>query len=391
MNVALITLEGGGTASVCYGLANSLARKEISTAIFTEKPRKISRKKYEKISQFSPNIKFLNRLDLPPRFLWFQLQNFRYLLGSLVDFDVVHGVSPDASVLLALRKRELNKPFVVSIHSEPLSYTRDFFNMPFSSWTLPGFAHQILEFPLLRYNLKICSEKADHIMFCSYSILKEFKIAYKKLDLNKVSVVYNAINLKEFDSGRTEYSVNDENDELSIVFIGRLMWVKGLLYLLKAFRILVRDFKKVRLEIFGKGPEESRLKKLVSNWGLDDKVHFHGYVPKKMLIPRIKKASIVISPSIHEAQSMTVLEAMACRKPIITFDIPSMSEIIVDGETGVLAKPFSHSDLAEKIRIVLSDKKLRSKLGQNAYNYVKEKHNWDRQVEKYVEIYENVR
>ena len=88
---------------------------------------------------------------------------------------------------------------------------------------------------------------------------------------------------------------------------------------------------------------------------------------------------------------MTVLEAMACRKPIITFDIPSMSEIIVDGETGVLAKPFSHSDLAEKIRIVLSDKKLRSKLGQNAYNYVKEKHNWDRQVEKYVEIYENVR
>jgi glycosyltransferase involved in cell wall biosynthesis len=160
--------------------------------------------------------------------------------------------------------------------------------------------------------------------------------------------------------------------------------------LLKAFELGKGNFKNFQLHIFGKGPEEGRLRKFVTSAKLDNVVRFHGRIPHNQLIMELKKADLVVVPSFHEAQSMFVLEAMACRKPVIAFDIPAMKEIIVDGQNGILAKSFDPIDLSEKIGIVLSDEDLRNKLGKNAYNYVFEKHNREKQVEQYLQVYENL-
>jgi glycosyltransferase involved in cell wall biosynthesis len=387
MNIALITLEGGGIATVCYGLAKSLAGKRIPTTIFTETSGKLE----SKIVTDSLNVNRLHRVELPPRFFWFQLQNWRYLLNNLNHFSVIHGVSPDASTIVTFYKKKLQKPYVVSFHAEPFSNVRDFIRTPVSSWTPQDLAHQVFEYPLLAYNLKRCAKYADHIVVCSFTALNEFRAVYKNLDLKRVSVIYNAVNLEQVDTVTVKKTFNDNGGVLTILFAGRLYWVKGLSYLLKAFELISKDFKSVRLEIFGTGPEENLFKKTVLNAGLNDQIHFNGRIPNNALIAEIKKADLVVSPSLHEAQSMLVLEAMACMKPVVAFDIPSMKEIITDGNNGVLAKSFSHEDLSEKIRIVLSDRKLRLKLGQNAYNYVLEKHNWNKQVDKYLDIYDNVK
>jgi glycosyltransferase involved in cell wall biosynthesis len=179
------------------------------------------------------------------------------------------------------------------------------------------------------------------------------------------------VNLEEVNSVGVGCNVGDKGENLSILFAGRLFWVKGLMYLLKAFEIAARDLRNVRLDIFGKGPEENRSKEFVSNARLSGQVNFHGHLPRNRLLDEIKKSDAVV----------------ACRKPIIAFDIPSMREIIADGKNGILAKSGDCRDLSEKIRLVLSDRKLRIRLGQNAYNYVKEKHNWNKQIEKYLEIY----
>jgi poly(glycerol-phosphate) alpha-glucosyltransferase len=97
-----------------------------------------------------------------------------------------------------------------------------------------------------------------------------------------------------------------------------------------------------------------------------------------------------VAPSLSEAQSLFVLEAMACGKPLITFDIPPMKEIITDGFNGLMAKSFDVGDLAEKIRAVLNDRKLACKIGQNAHNYISLKHNWENQIDQYLQIYESV-
>jgi glycosyltransferase involved in cell wall biosynthesis len=159
---------------------------------------------------------------------------------------------------------------------------------------------------------------------------------------------------------------------------------------LEAFEILKRDFKDLDLEIFGKGPEEPRIRRFISNMGLEDSAHLQGHISHRSLIAEIKKSDIVVFPSLYEAQPMFALEAMACKKPLVAFDLPFAREIIANGHNGLLAKAHDAEDLANKIRTVLCDGKLRVKLGQNAYEYVKREHNWSTQVEKYLNIYENV-
>jgi glycosyltransferase involved in cell wall biosynthesis len=330
-------------------------------------------------------------MEFPPRFFWFQLQNYRYLINRLSSFDIIHGVYPDASTMVTFNREKLKKPFVVSFHAEPLSNARDFLKTPLSSWTLQDFAHQIAEFPMLSYNLRRCSEKADHIIVCSYSALREFQAAYNNLNLERVSVIHNAVNLDEIDGKEVGNNVplESERESLKIVFAGRLFWVKGLLFLLKAFEMISHDYKNIKLDIFGQGPEETKMKKFVSTAGLSTQVQFCGRVSNQSLIKELKKADIVVAPSLHEAQSMIVIEAMACRKAVVAFAIPSMRELITNGNNGLLAMPFDSNDLSEKIRQVLDNEKLRNELGRNAREHIKEHHNLQKQVVEYLRVYSN--
>jgi glycosyltransferase involved in cell wall biosynthesis len=386
MKVALISSEGGGISSVCNGLGYSLSKKRIPTTIFTgthEKP------KVEKLNECL-NVIRLPFFNLPPKELWFQLRNFRLLSKLLNDYDVVHGVSPDASVIFAFYKRKLRKPFVASIHAVPLSAARSFVNTPISCWPRFEIGYHILEYPWHDLVIRRCLASSNHIVACSFTTFNELRVAYRNLPMNRVSVIYNAINFDEIENIKINSDNRDCQSGFSIVFAARLTWLKGAMYLLKAFEIVRRDFKDLDLKIFGKGPEEHRIKRIISNSGLKDNVHFCGHVPHKDLMVEVKKSDVVVVPSLYEAQPMFALEAMACKKPLVAFDIPFAREIVANGHNGLLAEACNVKDLSGKIRLLLLDEKLRFELGQNAYEYVKREHNWDIQVKKYLEVYKDV-
>ena len=386
MRVALISHPGGGISSACYGLAYSLSKTGISTTIFSgtsEEP------KVEKLNECLDVIR-LPHFDFPPRPVWFQLRNTRLLLKLLKDYTIVHGVSPQASTIFAFYRTKLKKPFVVSIHAVPLSTLRTFVNTPISRWTLYGFGSYLLEYPLHDFQIRTCLAKSDHVVACSFATLNEFRAAYKVLRMSKVSVIYNGINFDEIDDIKIDCENKNGQNNLSIVFAGRLFWLKGITYLLKAFKILRRDFKGLDLKIFGKGPEEHRIRRFVSKTGLKDNVHLEGRIPHKNLIAEIKKSDVTVLPSLYEAQPMFALEAMACKKPLVAFDIHFAREIITNGYNGLLAEAYNVEDLSDKIRLILSDRKLGFEIGQNAYEYVKREHNWKTQVEKYLDVYKSV-
>lgn len=383
MKVALITLEGGGISTVCYGLGYSLSKKMIPTTIFTDTSGK---SEFERQNEFL-DIYRLHRFDIPPRCLWLQVQNFRFLSKKFKDYTLVHGVSPDASVAFTFNKRKLCKPFIASFHAPPLSSAKAYLNVPTSSWTASEVAHNILEYPLHDFTIRRCIAGADHIIICSFTALREFRATYKNLSLEKVSVIYNSVNFDEIEKVKINHGVTEGKSCPSIIFAGRLSCFKGPMYLLEAFKILARDFKDLSLKIYGKGPEENKMKKFVSFEGLRNQVHFYGRVSHKTLIAEIKKSTLVVTPSLLEAQSLFFLEAMACRKPLIAFNIPAAREIIKDGKNGLLARAFDVKDLSEKIRFALTDRKLRLKIAQNAYIYAKREHNWETQIQKYLNIY----
>lgn len=387
MKVALLSHEGGGISSVCYGLAHSLSKRKIETTIFsTTTDRKA---KVEKVNDYLEVIR-LPLIDYPPRSLWFHFRNLGTLLKLLEDYTIVHGISPEMAIAYTFFRKRLKQPLITTLHGSHRAALKEFIQSPIKSWVLSDFAFHVLELPLHEMVTRRCLSKSNRVIVCSFTTLNELKM-YEGVDISKVSVIYNGVNLSEIQEEAEIRDLKaDSEHELSIMYAGRLFWMKGITFLLEAYENLKRQFKNLHLKIFGKGPLENEVKRFVAMQGIKNDVYFGGFLPHKELIREIKKSDVVVFPSLYESQPMFGIETMACKKPLIAFDLPYAREIIKNGHNGLLAKPYNVEDLSNKIALALQDKKLRLKLGQNAYEYVKRNHDWDTQAEKYLKVYKEV-
>jgi len=384
MKVALISHEGGGISSVSAGLAQSLSKKKIDTTIFTG--THLYPYQTRKLNDYL-DITYLPTPNFPPRHIWFQALHFTKLLNRFKDYSIIHGMSPNASFAFSFFKKRLAKPFVATIHDDQRANLRNFVNQPASSWTLADVGFFVLEFPIYDLPAGQILTASDHITFCSNSILNQIE-TYRALDYNKVSVIYNGINFEEIESEKDQSA--DYENHISIIWAGRLYWSKGIMFLLEAFKRAKKENRNLNLRIFGTGPLAQKVEKFIMNSGLSDSASFMGYVTHKRLIAEIKRSHMVVFPSLAEAQPMFVLEAMACKKPVLAFDLPFAREIVTNMDNGLLAKKGDIEDLTRKICLLASDESLRRKLGEAAYNHVKKSHNWDIQAEKYLAVYRSV-
>jgi len=152
---------------------------------------------------------------------------------------------------------------------------------------------------------------------------------------------------------------------------------------------LKEEFPNIQLQIFGDGPFRNKIDTLISDLNLADNIEVRNFIPRAELWKRIDKAMIVALPSLHEAQSVSMLEAMAFKKPLVVFDYPFSREIITDMVNGVLAKQVDVKDLTDKIRILIENENLRIMLGENANKYVRRRHNWNTLVDEYIRLYKD--
>ena len=385
LEVALLSPEYppssiGGISTVCYDLSINLSKQGISTTVFCGKSNTIA---VEKVSDCL-RVVHMPLLSLPPRHLWFQVQNINPLLAMLKEFDIVHSVDP-RSAFLAYFSKKLQKPFITHVHGCGHCETTAFVKSPISYWSVGDFVYTILEYPLNEYLTSTCLHHSDYLVVCSAARLDEMKRRNPDLDYTKVSVIYNGIDFNK---------INPENDaveeDCSILFWGRLYYNKGIIQLIKAMALVKNDYPMVLLDVCGKGPLEAKIRSLIRKLGLEDNVRVHGYVTLKDLVSKIKAASLIALPSLYEGQPVAVLEAMAYKKPVVLYDFPFAREYVTDWHNGLIAKGGDVEDLAERLRAALSDKKLRLKLGQNAYDRVRKDHNWDTLVRKYIDLYSSL-
>lgn len=389
LKVALISHEFppymfGGISSNCHDLAHSLSKKGVATTVFCGK----SQEAYiEKINECLKVVR-LPCLDIPPRFLWFQLQNFKILLRLLQEHTIIHCVNPLSSAMSIVLKSKLNKPTVVSIHEIYSQDLRTFINSPFSEWSLWDFCQHVLGYPLNEISVRSCLKSSDHIVVCGYSTRNELVKSYQSLDLQKISVIYNGIDFDKIN--RIENPSPRENDD-SIIYYGRLIWRKGIFYLVKALSLLTRDFPDLKLRIFGMGPLEHKIRTLSTKLNLSDNVDFCGHAPYGELIGNIKKSNVVVLPSLYEVGPfISALEAMACKKPLVVFDLPFTREFVSNMHNGIMVKTGDVKDLSEKISSLLHSKNLCRRLGENAHESIRKKHNWDVLVDRYLNIYKSL-
>jgi glycosyltransferase involved in cell wall biosynthesis len=150
----------------------------------------------------------------------------------------------------------------------------------------------------------------------------------------------------------------------------RLVRKNGIEYLIKAMRGL-EDV--CRLVVIGGGPERSRLESLAEDMG---NVEFLGSVSHDKMPAYIASADIAVVPSIIEASSLFMLEAMAMGKPVIATSVGGLPEVL--GDSGVLVPPMDSEGLTRWIRELLGDVVFQKRLGESARNRVIKNYTWEK-------------
>ena len=176
-------------------------------------------------------------------------------------------------------------------------------------------------------------------------------------------VIPNGIDLEKFNPAVPKIK-KFLDGKTNILFVGRIEERKGLIYLLKAYKILKKRHKNIRLIIVGEG----NLKKECQNWAKEQKLRdvvFEGKIEGDKIPHYFTTCDIFAAPAIYgESFGIVLLEAMASGKSIAGFAIPAYKEVLKGKGKEFLVKPKNWRGLARKIEILIKDEEKRKEMGE---------------------------
>lgn len=174
----------------------------------------------------------------------------------------------------------------------------------------------------------------------------------------------------------------ENHEEIRMGFIGRLTSQKGLATLLRA---LTHEERPFRLEVAGSGPLETQLRSEAESLGLADRVHFHGLVEDAAR--RIPQWDLLVLPSIWEGCPYSVLESLACRRPVLGTRVGGMEELVADGQWGWLADPGDVSSLRGALARVSWDRAELRRMGEEGRKHIVAHYGLERMVAGIMGVY----
>lgn len=173
----------------------------------------------------------------------------------------------------------------------------------------------------------------------------------------------------------------------TFVFVGRLSKEKNISLILRAVRRLSGRYEGLRLFIIGAGPEEKRLKLITSRLGISEHVIFLGYVPQREIRNYFRVSCALLVSSHFEGTAKVLKEAALAETPAISTATSGTSDAIRGGETGlVLVRP-DDAQFAEAMESLLRDPEEASLMGKRGRKYVLENFDYQRDVERIVQIW----
>ena len=150
------------------------------------------------------------------------------------------------------------------------------------------------------------------------------------------------------------------------IYVGRLVFYKNLEVVFQALTKVREKIRNVRVVIVGDGPMRVLWKSFVEKLGLQDQVAFFGRISHEEKVRLIHGSQFLVLPSLVEGFGMVVLEAYACRKPVLASRIGALQEL-VDADDGFLVDPASSDDWADRMVALFSNQGLALQMGDNGY------------------------
>jgi len=257
----------------------------------------------------------------------------------------------------------------------------------------PGFSYKKFKFAMQGFLAKRASScVASGSM--SKSLFKELGIEENKIFISPYSSI---INVKPSDCNlakEIESKLGIRGKKV-ILYVGRLIKRKGVDYLIKAFGKIAKKRDDVVLIIiggkgyYGKNVEEYfnefYLEELCINYGIKDRVHFLGDIKNDELAPYYILSDLFVLPALSdvrvEAWGLVINEAMGLGKPVIaTNAVGAAFDLIENNVNGFIVHEKSIKELSDKMEIILSDDKLRKKMGEENMKKISSEFTYDNEA-----------
>jgi glycosyltransferase involved in cell wall biosynthesis len=303
-------------------------------------------------------------------------ENFKY------DVLIAHDwLSAIAGITV---KKEVNLPFAFHVHSTEKGRTLGNGSEVVSNIELRG------------------AQTADLIVTVSYAMKDELiKLGFPK---EKIQVCYNGVDPQKYDPEtvnteqirkiRDSYGVKD--DELMILFLGRLVGVKGVDRLIMAMPHVLQKTPKAKLVIVGLGDLQEYTSNLVKTMRLQDSIKLNfEFISEEERILHYAACDVAVFPSLYEPFGIVVLEAMSMERPVVVgaAGVSGMREIVIccgEEQCGFHINPNNPADIAWGINSALENPEKTKWLGKNGRRRVLEEFAWDKIAERTIELYEQI-
>ncbi|OKY75622.1 MAG: hypothetical protein BM485_07820 [Desulfobulbaceae bacterium DB1] len=198
-------------------------------------------------------------------------------------------------------------------------------------------------------------------------------------------VLYNGVDTETFRPLTVNRSLKAEllpSADARVIFsAARLKRFKGFHHVIEAVAKLKTEFPDFFYLIAGEGNYRTELDECVRRFQLADRVKFLGNVPHHLLPQYYSFANVAVFPSLHlETFGISIAEAMSCGVPVIGSDSGGIPEVI--GDAGILCAPGNSDQLADGIRVILSDQKIQQTIGQQGRERILNRLTWQHTVDK---------
>jgi glycosyltransferase involved in cell wall biosynthesis len=281
--------------------------------------------------------------------------------------DIIHSHGFKTNVYGLLAARATGIPIVTTYHSGSSAWRQ----------ALRARLYRALEIRLLPRFSKIISVSEP-----IRDMLRQNGIAE-----NRLACINNGLDVQSFSTATPAPEIRQVGRPV-VAFVGRLVPEKGPDVFLRAARKVLLEIPGAGFIVVGSGPCRGLLESLATGLGISGRVFFAGIRDD---MPSVYAAvDMVVLPSIGEGLPMTILEALATKRAVISTPVGAIPTVVLHGETGLLVHPGDAEALAEAIVRLGTSPELAAKLGNNGHDLVDAKFSADLMSKQYLALYAEV-
>ena len=216
-------------------------------------------------------------------------------------------------------------------------------------------AERILSLTTDRITALTNRERDEHIEEGIASI-KKYVIIHSGVPLDRLMNVY-----IDVEAGKKKLGIPLNSNVIGVV--GRLVPIKGHEYLVAAAKGIIKEFDNTVFVFVGDGYLESRLQRQAESIGVRDNIVFTGW--RKDAVEIIALFDVLVVPSLNEGMGKVLVEGMALGKPIVASSVGGITDLVNNGDNGLLVPPRDHDALEEAVLKLIRNKNLARELGEN--------------------------